>query len=156
MNNLNLQKNYNSFKNMNIKEDLQEQDYNYPYHYNSLIIPHNDIPYQILIRYVIKNLLKYDSNLVADVGCGDGFLIYKIKKFIKNIEGYDFSSQAILFAKAFNPDINFFIHDITISPLKKKYDILILRDVIEHINPLKLEKTINNLYKSLNEEGLFF
>ncbi|GAH20615.1 unnamed protein product, partial [marine sediment metagenome] len=41
-------------------------------------------------------------------------------------------------------------------PLKKKYDILILRDVIEHINPLKLEKTINNFDKSLNEEGLIF
>ncbi len=60
-----------------------------------------------------------------------------------------------MFAKAFNPDINFFIHNITISPLKK-HDILILRDAIEHINPLKLKKTINNLYKSLNEEGLIF
>ena len=114
---------------MNIKESLQEQDYNYPYHYNSLIIPHNDIPYQAL---------------------------NKIKKFIKKIEGNDISSQEILFAKAFNPEINFFIHDITLSPLKKKYDILILRDVIEHINPLKIEKTVNNLYNSLNEEGLIF
>lgn len=138
------------------KKNLQEKEYNYPYHYNSLITPHSDIPYQLLIEYIIRKLLRYNFNLVADVGCGDGFLIYKFKKFKKCIEGYDFSSKAISLAKALNPNISFYNHDITESPLKKKYDILILQDVIEHIDPFKLKRTIKNLYRSLNKGGRIF
>lgn len=136
------------------KEQIkQEEEYDFPYHYSVLMEEHRGIPYNLVVSQIIVEIKNLRQRTVADVGCGDGYLIYKAKKEIKNIEGYDYSDRAIGFAKAFNPKAKFYIQDITKKELVKKYDLIILQDIIEHVEKEKLKILIRNITKSLNKNG---
>ena len=57
------------------------------------------------------------------------------------------------FAKAFNPNVEFVEHDITKTPLPKKYSVIILEDIIEHLPVRDLNKAIKNIESSLKLGG---
>ena len=93
---------------------------------------------------------------VADLGCGEGFILDTIRaKFPKiKADGFDISQSALDIAKAKHPDFNFYQGDIRELPdpfKTNKYDLVLLTEVLEHIDDYK--KILANI-QSMNFKSL--
>lgn len=100
---------------------------------------------------IISNLSELDFHSLADIGCGFGLFTNEIKSNYpdKQIDGYDISKTAIKIAKS-RYNINFFEYDITSKPLEKKYDLILLNQVIYYL--LEDEGcSFNNMISSTNK-----
>ena len=95
--------------------------------------------------YQIVETLKCKGKEVLIIGIGDGIVVDILKKFKdKNITTFDFD-------KSLNPDILGSVTEIDMV-LKKKYDIILCCQVLEHIPFDMFEKTIVKISKSVNEK----
>ena len=102
----------------------------------------------IFPNWLINEITKYKYS-ICDAGCaeGDGANLF-YKKFPKSrISAFDFSPIAINKAKNKNPNIDFFVDDL--SNLKKTYDIIYCSNTLEHINNQRT--VLNNLLKKTNK-----
>jgi len=95
---------------------------------------------------------------ILDAGCGMGnYCFYLAKKFTKSrITGIDCDEKAILDAgiikKKLNVDnANFIIQDLSCMNLEKCCDLIMLIDVLEHIEDD--EKTLKGLFNALKNSG---
>ena len=95
------------------------------------------------------------SKSYLDVGCGDGKLIDCIKSNnegqIEYMCGCDLSEKAIGFAKAFNPDIDFFTGDF--ADIQRTFDCITCIETLEHIPDENLTQFIKMLFSKLNRGG---
>lgn len=87
-------------------------------------------------KIIDRNQLR--SQKIAEIGCGSGSILNELSKLPDlqrvSFEGYDISPQAIEIAKRFhNERINFFQEDLLSGDNKKKFDILLVIDVFEHV-----------------------
>ena len=75
---------------------------------------------------------------IGEIGCGSGQILSFAKKsgLFKDTEyvGYDTNPDAINLAKSLDPTIKFFNEDLVNKNLEKKFDILIVSDVFEHVD----------------------
>jgi len=79
---------------------------------------------------------------VADLGCGTGGILSNFCKILEETEtasvisadGFDISEYALDNARRTFPEYNFIKADITRIELSQKYDIVLLIDVIEHLD----------------------
>lgn len=85
--------------------------------------------------FFIKNI--NDGNHVLDVGCGNGFLSYDIVTNVKNVKllGIDLNKNYIEFAKKYykHPNLKFIVGNALTDLPDEKFDIIILSNVLEHI-----------------------
>lgn len=101
-----------------------------------------------------------DMNIL-DVGCGRGELSYILSKSGAHVTGIDDSSSAIKAAKAkYLADSSIknleFIQDNFLNhKFNKKYDRIIVTDLIERVPEDKLELVILKIAELLKEDGLF-
>lgn len=116
---------------------------------------------KFLIDNFKKNLLEVLEDCepfeyIADLGCGEGFIIDTITARYSNvkIDGFDISQSALDIAKKKHPNFNFYQSDVKELPEPAKtgkYDLVILTEVLEHIDDYKkvLENIQNMSFKSL-------
>lgn len=97
--------------------------------------------YEPFLEIVLKVLTKGKYRTVLDYGCGPGsvvqYLAFKGVRHSFLIDGVDISEKAIELGKkhydaAFLSDGNFY-------PENKKYDIVLLNSIIEHLEPDRLD-----------------
>lgn len=151
---------------LNIQEELQDEEYGFPYHYIPYWTNHDvqflrawpwSFRYLGRLFSVINELNEIDFNNLLDVGCGDGRLIHEINKNFaeKELIGIDYSAKAIDLAKALNPKIASSYQQINISTQKigKPFDIITMIEVLEHINPDEIEVFLQGIADHLNETG---
>lgn len=119
---------------------------------------HNEKDYKSECDYFSEIILKNkrsSNNGLLDLACGT----WEHIKFFKRdflCEWLDFSEEMIDIAKNKNPEINFYIDDMTSFKIDKKYDVItILFNSIAYLNKEELKKTITNAYNHLNEWGVF-
>lgn len=104
---------------------------------------------------------------VLDVGCSIGSFTYSIKNEVKSVVGIDIEEEAILSAQAYvkhknYQNLNFYLDNaIHLDKMKAMYaqsfDLIIIKDVVEHITDLENFSTMmNNLKKLLKPEGIIF
>ena len=116
----------------------------------------------IRISYIKKKLFdkKYSkkslSNFnILDLGCGGGLVCEPLARLGANITGIDFVKQNIIAAKKHakktNTNIEYFHQNINNLKLKKKYDAVLILEVLEHIEDWK--KIIINVKKLLKPGG---
>lgn len=146
------------------KEAIQESQYTFPYHH----LAHEDngaififehlfwgLVHYTYISLVIEKIISMKIDTLADVGCGEGRIICELEK--RNLKtklfGYDISSRAISFAKAFATKSDFSVHDIVTAPLPQTVDAVVSCEVIEHIIPEQVPTYINNIYRSITDNG---
>ena len=80
---------------------------------------------------------------LLDFGCGTGEFVNFAKKYF-NVAAFDFSSKLSNFVED-NYNIKTFSK---LNKINKKFDVITLYDVLEHVeNPLKLLNKLNNLLK---------
>ena len=83
--------------------------------------------------FFINNISQ--NSTVLDIGCGNGMVAYDISKKAKKVVGIDFSSKSIEKAKRIyhGNNLEFIVGDATIFQFQKKFDIIVLSNVLEHI-----------------------
>lgn len=84
-------------------------------------------------KFFLDNIFVSDS--VLDIGCGNGALAYDIANKAKSVVGIDILEKNIEKAKArFNKsNIKYLIGDATKDLSGEKFDVIILSNVLEHI-----------------------
>ena len=76
-----------------------------------------------------------ENNVVLDVGCGNGYLAHDVAKKAKRVIGIDINKKYIEFAKRHykKENLEFIVGDATKYQFNEKFDIIILSNVLEHI-----------------------
>jgi SAM-dependent methyltransferase len=144
------------------KFDLQDNEYNFPYHY--LVSLENNLPlvkkelswgveyltYMTYIKSYIETNIKPQSML--DIGCGDGYLINSLKyDENNNYQGIDLSKKAVGFANAFSNGYKF--NTIDLFDISEKFDLVSLIEVIEHIPDYLLSEFIKEAFDKVKDGG---
>ena len=115
------------------------------------------------LNYIINILKKQkiQKNVqILDLGCGGGLLTVEIaKKGFKNIKGVDLSpnsiKEAIKNSKKLLLDVEFKVGNAYEIPFKENsFDIVIVADVLEHLNDLK--SAMKEINRILKKGGLIF
>ena len=92
-------------------------------------------PKHHLMRYYeffLENI--HSGDTVLDIGCGNGFVATQIAKKAKLVTGIDTDRHNIALARKRSPEnAEFLVGDATIYSFKKKYDAVVLSNVLEHI-----------------------
>jgi tRNA (cmo5U34)-methyltransferase len=119
--------------------------------------------YDVMLDLSVKFALRYakEDSYIYDLGCSTATTLINISQLSKqklNLIGVD-NSKAMLKrakqkSKAFGVDINFVYGDIFDIKLHKS-DVIIANYTLQFIRPLKREKLIKKIYKSLKKGGVF-
>ena len=93
---------------------------------------------------------------ILDVGCGGGIICEPLARLGAKVTGIDFAPNNIIAAKIHSKKnklkINYINKDIEKSELDEKFDIILMFEVLEHLDNWK--KTIKKIKKNLNKNGL--
>lgn len=148
---------------MNNKDNIQEKQYSFPYHYiprveNGKFLQYYNLNwgfeylmYLEFIKHKIKNL-NFDS--ICDIGCGDGRLMNDLSNELDEditIYGVDKSEQAIQFAKIFNKNNR--VRFTTQLNNKEAFDVVTCIEVLEHIPLCDVEAFIEYLQSKIHKGG---
>jgi 2-polyprenyl-3-methyl-5-hydroxy-6-metoxy-1,4-benzoquinol methylase len=96
--------------------------------------------------FFLNNVDPVDT--VLDVGCGNGSVAYDVAKKVKSVVGVDIDKNKIRDAKNkfLLDNIEYICGDIMVMTLKQKFDVVILSNVLEHIEDrTRLLKKIKEL-----------
>lgn len=88
------------------------------------------------------------DDIVLDIGCGNGSVAYDVAKKAKSVVGIDIDGNKIRDAKKnfLLDNIEYICGDIISWPFKQKFDVIIMSNVLEHIeNRIKFLKKIKGL-----------
>ena len=111
----------------------------------------------IRIKYILETLNKKNLNntTVLDIGCGGGLVSEGLSKIGATVTGIDFIKENIkvakMHAKKNNLEIDYFVKDFEKEKITSKYDIIIILEVLEHLN--NWEEFIKKIKLSLNKNG---
>lgn len=94
------------------------------------------------------NFFVHESSSVIEIGCGTGELLGKLKG--KEKTGIDFSEKMIEEAKNQFPSINFICTDAENIQIDKKYDIIILSNLIGYL--VDIQSVFEQLHKISHRE----
>lgn len=131
------------------------QNYN-KFHYSQVNNINNDNLLYKIVKAEIIPYLKNKHVKILDVGCGTGDILKTLKSFgYKNLFGIEISKDQYIKAKKINGiDV---IHGDAYNFLQKsgkKFDVLIMFDLIEHIEKKKLVSFLKFAHKTLNKNGI--
>ncbi len=114
----------------------------------SVVLSDNSI--KNIEKIIRRQIKKYNINTILDIGCGNGEFLDIYKKFEKETYFTEFGEDLIYKLKQKHKFIEGGMNPIT----EKKFDLVILSEVIEHTNdPTSLIKSISNLQ---NQGGLIY
>lgn len=109
----------------------------------------------------LKEFIQIDSNLkILEIGCGEGGNLKPFLDLGCSVTGVDLATGKIENGKKYfanHPNsgkIKFFAEDIYTSQNLAQYDLIIMRDVIEHIHDQN--RFMNYVKKFLKPDGKFF
>lgn len=139
------------------EQEKQEEEYFFPYHYldvgSEIYKDIHYIPYKCKLQLIKSKIGSNNKLKILDAGCGDGRFVYEIKKDFPNVEGMDYSENALSFARAFNPKIKFYRKDLLNVNSKKKYDVITMVDTLEHFPQNKVKILLENISSLLVPNG---
>ncbi len=113
----------------------------------------------IIKEFNIKKKIKPLRNLeILDIGCGGGLLSEPISRLGGKVTGIDASNKNLNIARAHAIKNNLKINYICSSPeklkSKKKYDVILNMEVVEHVDDINL--FINSCSSLLKKNGIMF
>jgi len=100
------------------------------------------------------------EKVLLDLGCGIGLESRYFAEKGTHVVGVDISNKNIINAKLNNDKYrkitSFIVDDITTMTLDRKYNIVLLHDVLEHVFEEEQEKTLLNAIKHTCKNGVIF
>ena len=118
-------------------------------------ILHKILP--IRIEYILNKIdyNKIRSLEILDLGCGGGLTCEPLARLGATVTGVDFVEENIKVAKKHaiksNLNISYFHNDIDSITIKKKYDLILILEVLEHLDNWEL--LIKKIKKNLKPRG---
>ena len=107
------------------------------------------------MQYILDNVKKIESLDILDLGCGGGLTCEPLSRLNANVTGIDFIKENIKIAKehALKSKLNIeYIHaDLNSLIIKKKYDLILMLEIIEHLD--NWEQHISKIKKNLKPNG---
>ena len=98
---------------------------------------------------------KIKSLEILDLGCGGGLTCEPLARLGASVTGVDFVEENIKVAKKHaiksNLNISYFHNDIDSITIKKKYDLILILEVLEHLDNWEL--LIKKIKKNLKPRG---
>ncbi|MFP7442643.1 MULTISPECIES: bifunctional 2-polyprenyl-6-hydroxyphenol methylase/3-demethylubiquinol 3-O-methyltransferase UbiG [Bacillus] len=84
---------------------------------------HKDLSFEYIIKpFILRELKKFDTSKVIDIGCGTGNLSYLLKDSVDDLIGIDFSKKSVELAKKLSQGItNIQFYHSNIEDFHKKY-----------------------------------
>ncbi|MDC3156327.1 bifunctional 2-polyprenyl-6-hydroxyphenol methylase/3-demethylubiquinol 3-O-methyltransferase UbiG [Pelagibacteraceae bacterium] len=110
------------------------------------------------MTYILEqiNNRKIKNLKILDVGCGGGIICEPLARLGARVTGIDFAPNNIKAAKLHSKKnklkINYIHKDIEKFKLDKKFDLILMFEVLEHLDNWK--NTIKNIKKNLNQNGI--
>ncbi|MBW2559302.1 MAG: class I SAM-dependent methyltransferase [Deltaproteobacteria bacterium] len=139
------------------RQQLQEEQYQFPYHYLDLRVPEYDlffhVEYVSYLNLVKERLAPFYGQLVLDVGCGDGRFCHEMRDENVRMIGVDISEKALRFARAFSPDFEFICTDVCEMSLSDTPDAVVLIETLEHIPPDQIPRFVARLARLVRVGG---
>ena len=118
-------------------------------------IIHKILP--LRIQYILNNIGRKNLNNleILDLGCGGGLTCEPLSRLGSKVTGLDFVEKnikiAIDHASKSNLKINYIYGDLDSIVIKKKYDVILMLEVLEHLD--NWEDIIRNIKKNLKPKG---
>ena len=155
---------------MENKFNLQNNQYTKPYHhlldlkekcfFDYISWGLEYYSYVSTVVEVISLKIKNSNNLkkVAEVGCGDGKILNELAMSNSKIQfkGFDLSSDAVQFAKAFSQNMNnLTYHAFDFKDNKQMFDLIFSIETLEHVPENKIKLFLETIYQNLNDNGEF-
>lgn len=106
---------------------------------------------------IVSEVIKRNGGTILDIGCGSGQLEQELGKSIINKKyfGIDISSKTIKRIKKKFPKGNFVVRNILDLEFKNNYfDVVVVLEVLEHIDPSKVFKVLKKIYQLLKNGGI--
>lgn len=110
-----------------------------------------------LIPFFEKNIPQFYNLKILEVGCAEAGLLNELQKRGIEVHGIEISKERVDIALKKNPNLKIILGDITdkkIITQLDKYDLIIMREVIEHIKDK--DSVFENLKKLLKSNGYLF
>ena len=101
-------------------------------------------------EYLEKKMI--NKKTVVEIGCGNGHLLNELKQKGYSTLGFEIGPQSQVAKKKFN--LKVYKKEFKHSILKTKVDCVFSSGCLEHIE--NISEFLNESFKSLNENGLFF
>lgn len=147
------------------KFELQDEQYDDPYHHFISINPQNPRIHKMLqwgleyygnASFALELAEKEKFMSAAEVGCGDGAITLELARRHPNIpiEGYDLSERAIHFAQSYAMgmrNLQFYAQDFATS--SKQYDVILCIETLEHIPDEEVDSFLKTSSAHLTEHG---
>jgi len=114
------------------RHEIQEEEYRLPYHYKDIFAAGQSVERNSIFSFIVETFRRAGKDHVIDVGCGDGRFCFFAKDYIR-IEGLDISERALVWARAFNPEITFHSKQIEDLNLHGVFEGAVALEVLEHI-----------------------
>lgn len=147
--------------------EIQSREYTFPYHY---LVDLNKksfsktlswgLDYFNYMSTVVALVKKYIASSILDIGCGDGFLLYNLKK--NNLigdeiqaVGVDIDERPIKFAQAFSHGMQglcFLQEDI--SNFEGRFQLICAIETLEHIPDEEVDQFLMEIDRLLDEGGI--
>jgi len=113
----------------------------------------------IIENFKLKNKIKPLNKInILDIGCGGGLLSEPMQRLGANVTGIDASIKNIKIAKLHAQKNKLKINYLCSSPeklkTKKKYDVILNMEIVEHVNDLNF--FLKSCSKLLKKNGLMF
>ena len=113
---------------------------------------------EYLIPYFEKHIPDFREKQVLEVGCAEGGFLTTLRQIGINGIGLELESSRVKLALEKDPELEIITGDITnpelITQIDRKFDLIVLRDVIEHIPNRDI--LFENLRKLLSTGGFIF
>ena len=111
-----------------------------------------------LLPYFRKHLVDFEQYEIFEVGCAEAGFIDVLYHLNMDVMGLELSPARVKIARDKNPNINIITGDITdpkiTEKIAKRFDLIVLRDVIEHIKDRNAAFATFN--KLLKENGYLY
>jgi SAM-dependent methyltransferase len=122
-----------------------------------------EVDEHIVKREFIDKIGEIEKYTVLDLFCGTGRLSRKLLNTGLTVTGIDLSESMISVAKQLNKDqidnnkLKLIVDDARTFQLEDKFDLIVTTfDSLNHLNTIEeLESVINNVFKHVDEDGLF-
>ena len=111
----------------------------------------------IRIEYILKQIKdkKIENLDILDLGCGGGLVSESLSRLGANVTGIDFVKKNIEVAKSHarikKLKINYLCRDIEKTYVKKKFDLIIMFEILEHLDNWKM--FLSNIKNNLRPNG---
>ena len=111
-----------------------------------------------LIPYLKEHIPNFQKMKILEVGCAEAGFVKYLHNMGCDITGLELEESRVEIAQKYAPETKVLVGDITnpevINKLESTFDLIVMRDVIEHIEDR--DAVFSNLNKLLNENGYVY